>query len=99
MTCNVVFTLVVHLGAPGRWRRLAGAERGSRFSQSRLDPRYERVRATEHASGGPVYLLERRHGLAEIVQRGGGVLVWRSKRDFVSADDDAYSDDEGTYDY
>ena len=24
---------------------------------------------------------------------------WRSKRDFVSADDDAYSDDEGTYDY
>ena len=109
------------------------------------------MRATEHASGGPVYLLERRHGLAEIVQRGGGVLVerhsavaslsdaqalaataayaptppglfarlfpsendallprelfwhvfsfWRSERDFVSADDDAYSDDEGMYDY
>ena len=24
---------------------------------------------------------------------------WRSERDFVSADDDAYSDDEGIYDY
>ena len=24
---------------------------------------------------------------------------WRSERDFVSADDDAYSDDEGMYDY
>ena len=38
---------------------------------------YERVRATENASRDPSYLLERRHGLAEIVERGVGVVVER----------------------
>ena len=34
----------------------------------------ERVRVTEHAPHDPCRLLERRHGLAEIVERGAGVL-------------------------
>jgi hypothetical protein len=33
------------------------------------------VRATEHASRDPFRLLERIHGLAEIVERGTGVRV------------------------
>ena len=33
--------------------------------------------AAEHAPGDPLRLLERRHGLAEIVERGGGVLAER----------------------
>ena len=33
------------------------------------------VRGTEHAPRGPFDLLERIHGLAEIVERGGGVMV------------------------
>ena len=32
----------------------------------------DRVRATEHAPRGPFRVLERRHGLAEIVERGAG---------------------------
>jgi len=32
------------------------------------------VRAAEHAPRDPFHVLERRHGLAEIVERGGGVL-------------------------
>ena len=32
---------------------------------------------TKHAPRGPCRLLERRHGLAEIVKRGAGVLVER----------------------
>ena len=55
------------------WRRLAGAERGSRVSQGSLDRLCGRVRTAEHAPRGPFRLLERRHGLAEIVERGGGV--------------------------
>ena len=33
------------------------------------------MRATEHAPRDPFRLLERRHGLAEIVERGAGVFV------------------------
>jgi len=33
------------------------------------------VRSSKHALRDPYRLLERRHGLAEIVERGGGVLV------------------------
>ena len=36
-----------------------------------------RVRATEHAPRDPCRVLERRHGLAEIVERGVGVIVER----------------------
>ena len=39
------------------------------------------MRVTEHAPRGRVYLLERRHGLAEIVKRGAGVLVERPRVD------------------
>ena len=56
------------LGAPRR--RLAGAERGSRFLQCVLNIFCKRVRAAEHASRGPFHVLERRHGLAQIVERG-----------------------------
>ena len=49
-----------------RRRRLAGAERGSRFSQGVLNPFCDRVRATEHAPGGPCRIFEDRHALAEI---------------------------------
>ena len=54
--------------------RLAGAEDGSRASQILLKCRYMWVRATEHAPSDPSHLLERIYGLAEIVERGGGVL-------------------------
>ena len=52
-----------------------GAERGSRCSQGTLNPLCERVRAAEHAPRDPFRLLERRHGFAQIVERGSVVLV------------------------
>ena len=54
---------------PILWR-LAGGERGSRLSQADLDHLCERVRPSKHAPRGPFRLLERRHGLAEIVDGG-----------------------------
>ena len=51
-------------------RCFAGAERGSRVSQFVLNPLCERVRATEDAPRGRFHVLEPRHGLAEIVERG-----------------------------
>ena len=42
-----------------------------------LDRRCERVRTAKNAPRGPCRLLERIHGLAEIVERGAGVLVER----------------------
>ena len=48
--------------------RFAGAERGSRDSQGPLHIHYDRVRATKHAPRDPFSVLERRHGLAEIVE-------------------------------
>ena len=53
-----------------RRRRLAGAETSLRDLQGTLNPRCDRVRAAKHASRDRFYLLERRHGLAEIVERG-----------------------------
>ena len=52
------------------------AGRGSRALrlQHASIPVVSRMRATEHASRGPFYLLERGHGLTEIVVRGAGVL-------------------------
>jgi hypothetical protein len=61
-------------------RRFAGAERGSRFSQGPLDPRCERVRAAEYLPRNTCHLNERRHGLAEIVERGGGGAVERLRK-------------------
>ena len=45
-----------------------------------------RVRASEHAPRGPFRVLERRHGLAEIVERGGGVHVVLRKMTPVARD-------------
>ena len=50
----------------------AGAEQRSRLSQGALNPHCDRVRCAEHAPRGSFCFLERRHGLAEVVERGGG---------------------------
>ncbi len=72
---------VVYLrGAVLRRRRLAGAEHDSRASrglQRVLNVHCDRMRAAEHAPRGPFRVLERRYGLAEIVERGAGVLAER----------------------
>ena len=52
-------------------------EGGSRISQVALNPRCQRMRATEYAPRGPFIVLERRHGLVEIVERGAVVGVLR----------------------
>ena len=62
-----------------RRRRFAGAERGSGVLQGPLNHHCERVRAAEHAPRSPLRLLELRHGLAEIIERGAGVGVKRSR--------------------
>ena len=50
--------------------RAASAERGSRMSQIALNPNCVWVRAAEHAPRDAFRVLERRHGLAEVVERG-----------------------------
>ena len=62
------------LRAPRR-RRLAGAERGSCVSQILPNPLRDRMRASEHAPRDPLRLLERRYGLAEVVESRAVVLV------------------------
>ena len=59
--------------------RLPGSERGSRILELALNPRCERVRATEHAPRGSFGVLERFHGFKEILGRGGGVLGERRR--------------------
>ena len=63
-----------HLRTQGRLR-FAGAEHCSRVLQGLLSHLCGRVRAAEHAPHDPFRLLERRHGLAEIVERRTGVVV------------------------
>ena len=75
----IKLVLVVQGRRRRRRRRLSGAEPISRDSQGFLDPHCERVRATEDAPRGPSRVLVRRYGLAEIVERGGGVLVERHR--------------------
>ena len=58
-------------------RRLAGGEDCSRLTQVILKENKEGVRATQHAPRGPFRVLERRHCLAEIVERGAGVCPSR----------------------
>ena len=71
-------------------RTLAGAESGSRGSQVVLDSFRERVRATQHAPGGSFYLRERRHCLAEIIERRTVGLAERPRVNFPrSAPSDA----------
>ena len=45
--------------------------------QLALNMHYERVCATKHAPRGSLRVLERCHGLAQIFERGVGVLVKR----------------------
>jgi hypothetical protein len=49
----------------------------SRDLQGSLDIFCERMRAAEHAPRDPLRVLERRYGLAEIVERSAGVAVER----------------------
>ena len=58
---------------------LLGAEPSSRLSQSFLNRRYNRVRATKHAPCDPARDLERRYRLAEISERGVGVREERNR--------------------
>ena len=80
--------MIVVLRVP---RRFAGAERCPRLLQIAHNPPCERVRAAEHAPRDPLRVLERRHGLAEIVEGGAGVIVERHRmnppqpeRDFIT---------------
>ena len=57
----------------------AGAARGSRGSQVALNQRCGRVCAPKHAPRDPFRILERRHGLAEIIERGTGARVAHSR--------------------
>ena len=50
-----------------------------RVLQIAFKPSCERVRSTEHAPRDRFYLLERRHGLADIVERGAFVIVERRR--------------------
>ncbi len=52
-----------------------GTERGSRLAQGLLDVLCAWVRAAKHAPRDPSRVLERRHGLAEIVELGIGTQV------------------------
>ena len=55
----------------------AGVESVSRGLQFLLKSHCVRVRVTEHAPRGLFRILERIHGLAEIIERGAVVLVER----------------------
>ena len=60
------------LGTPGR---LAGGKRCSACDLQRfINSLSERVRGPEDAPRGPFRVLKRRHGLAQIVERGGVVV-------------------------
>ena len=52
-----------------RLPHFAGLERGSHVSRIPLNHRCERMRAAEHAPRDPSRALDRRYGLAEIVER------------------------------
>ena len=54
-----------------------------------LYPSCDWVRAAEHASRGPIRLLERIHGLAELSERRAVVLVSSCFRNVLDVDDDA----------
>ena len=66
---------MIDLGTPRR--HFAGAECDSSLAQIPLNLHCERVHATENAPRDPFSVLERRHGLAEIVERCGEVVTER----------------------
>ncbi len=53
--------------------RFPRAERGSRLFQAVLNIHYERVCAAKYAPCDPIRVLERRHGLADIIECCAGV--------------------------
>ena len=61
-----------------------------------IDRSRGRVRAAENAPRGPFCLLERRHGLAEIVERGAGVLVKRPRENFPHLERESMAFSENT---
>ena len=71
-----------HRVADGAHVGLAYAERGSYYLQVLFSLRCEWVRATKHASRDPFNFLERRHALAEIVERRAGALAERLRLSF-----------------
>ena len=78
-TIGLVSYLYASRGRAPFLRRHAGAERGSRVSQILLNSLCGRVHPSEHAPRDPYRVLERRHGLAKVVERGGGVFVERRR--------------------
>ena len=64
------------------------------LSQPKLSRPYERVRAAEHAPRYPSSVLERRHGLTEVVERRAFVIS-RSRRNYALA---LYADPTATLD-
>ena len=68
----VRFWFYLNLGPPGR---LAGGERCSCDLQSFINSPSERVRGPKDAPRDPFRVLKRRHGLAQIVERGGVVVA------------------------
>ena len=60
-------------------RRFAGGEGCSRISQAELNRPYGRVRISEQAPRNRLHVLERNNCLAEVVERGGGVVVERHR--------------------
>ena len=66
------------------------------YTQVSLNNLRERVRAAEHAPRGPFCFLERRRGLADIVERGSGDFAARHRahpphpeREFVTLSENA----------
>lgn len=51
------------------------SEHCSQISQIQVNSLSERVLDIKHAPGGPFRFLKRRHGLADIIERGAGVQV------------------------
>ena len=62
-----------------RRRECTGTEGCARVLHFILTTLCERMRSTEHLLRDPSNVLERRHGLAEIVERGAGVSVERRR--------------------
>ena len=75
----VVYIYAEKSYADGVSRARSTTSRASRGLQRVLNVHCDRMRAAEHAPRGPFYILERRHGLAEIVERGIVVLVERPR--------------------
>ena len=60
---------------------VAGGESFTRILQGALNIPSERMRAAHHAPRNTSRLLEHRHGFAEIIERGAGVLtIYRASK-------------------